>query len=100
MFRRAIFAVITLLAALDAAPAQARIACRAGFQSVGGSQIATPYCQDLYVAQVARTYGVKVSDQTIRNNPNVKREVCRLIGQDNRVFIACGDANSSSRRGF
>ena len=83
-----------------AIPAEARIACRQGYQSVNGSPIATPYCQDQYVADVARTYGIKVSGEAIRNNPNLKRNVCQTIGRDNRVFIACIDANSVGRRGF
>src|SRR5690242_10114771 len=47
--------------------------------------LATPYCQDELVAEVAREYGMKASVQAIRSNPNFKREVCRLIGQDIRV---------------
>lgn len=100
MLRYKIIAAAAILAALSAAPAEARIACSKGFQAVNGSPIATPYCQDQYVAQVARTYGIKVSDEAIRNNPNLKRNVCQTIGRDNRIFLACIDANSGGRRGF
>ena len=48
----------------------------------------------------ARAYGIKVTDEAIRNNPNLKRNVCQSIGRDNRVFIACVDANSFGRRGY
>ncbi len=89
-----------LLAAVTAVPAEARIACSKGYQSVNGSPIATPYCQDQYVADVARTYGIRVSGEAIRNNPNLKRNVCQTIGRDNRIFIACIDANGPGRRSF
>ncbi len=52
-----------------AAPAEAKIVCVKGYQIVSGSPIATPYCQDTLVAQVAREYGYKVSDAAVLNNP-------------------------------
>jgi hypothetical protein len=100
MFRTMQIAALALLGAVSAAPAQAGILCREGYQSVSGQPVATPYCQDQYVAQVARAYGMRVSDSEIRNNPNTKRYVCQHIGRDNRVYIACLDANSNGRRGF
>lgn len=81
-------------------PAEAAIRCSNGFQIVNGSPIATPYCQDALVAQVAQEHGLKVSAAQIRNNPNLKRNVCQYVGRDNRVHIACIDANSVGRRGF
>lgn len=83
-----------------ALPAEARIVCRGEFQVVQGNEISTPYCADNYLASVARQYGVRVSDATIRNNPNRKREVCRFIGHDPRVSLNCSDENSSGHRGF
>ncbi|MGD9869332.1 MAG: hypothetical protein AB7U38_15190 [Hyphomicrobiales bacterium] len=71
-----------------------------GYQIVSGSPIATPYCQDELVAVVAREYGMKVSAAAIRNNPNLKRNVCQHIGRDNRIYVACIDANSVGRRPF
>lgn len=88
------------LMTLSAGPADARIRCVEGNQIVNGSPIATPYCQDELVAQVAREYGMRVSGAAIRNNPNFKRNVCQFVGQDNRVHIACIDANSVGRRPF
>ena len=88
------------LLTLSAGPADARIRCVDGNQIVNGSPIATPYCQDELVARVAREYGMKVSAAAIRNNPNLKRNVCQFVGQDNRVHIACIDANSIGRRPF
>lgn len=81
-----------------AQPALAKIKCLGGNQLVSGSLIATPYCQDELVAHVAREHGMKVSAAAIRNNPNLKRNVCQFVGRDNRIYIACIDANSVGRR--
>jgi hypothetical protein len=81
-------------------PAEARIVCKSGFQMVAGSWIATPYCQDSLVGAVARQHGVKVSDAALMSNPNLKRNVCQLVGRDIRLTTACVDANSQGRRGF
>ncbi len=91
---------VAAVAVLTAAPAEAKIACNKGYQMVSGQPIATPYCQDNYVGEVARAYGIRVSDAEIRNNPNTKRNVCAHVGRDNRIYIACIDANMSGRRGF
>lgn len=85
---------------LGAGPAEAKIRCVDGNQIVNGSLIATPYCQDALVAQVAQERGMKVSAAAIRNNPNLKRNVCQHVGRDNRIYIACIDANSVGRRPF
>jgi len=87
-------AVVLIASAAFAAPADARIVCKGEFQVVNGSHISTPYCRDNYLARVAREYGVKVSDAAVRENPNLKREVCRFVGRDTRVFENCLDQNS------
>ncbi len=74
-----------------ASPAAA-IKCEKGFQRVQGNLIATPYCQDQYLAQVARQYGFKASGSRIRNDPNYKKEICRFVFSDIRVQTACLDA--------
>ena len=76
------------------APAEARIACYKGFQIVNGSPISTPYCQDDLVAAVARQHGSKISADAIRNNPNLKRYVCRFVSNDPRLTEACANENS------
>ena len=58
-----------------ATPADA-IDCDRGFQRVNGQLIATPYCQDEYLAQVARGYGLRATASQLRNNPNFKKEIC------------------------
>jgi hypothetical protein len=70
-------------------PAAAKIECRKGAQRVQGEWLVTPYCQDAYLAEVAREYGVKASAAAIRNNPNFKREVCIIVGHDIRVQQTC-----------
>jgi hypothetical protein len=86
-------AMLVPLAALAAAPAEARIRCVKGYQIVNGQPISTPYCQDALVADVARDHGSRVSADAIRNNPNLKRRVCRFVGSDIRVTEACMNEN-------
>jgi hypothetical protein len=105
--RNARFARAMMLAAVASggatlaasAPASAAIACKNGYQRVQGSDISTPYCQDAYLAEVARTFGVRTSADTIRSNPNAKREVCRLVGRDIRVSSICVDEGPFGRGG-
>ena len=83
---------------LSAVPAAAAIHCTPdGYQIVQGQPLSTPYCQDALLATVARQYGMKASAGSIRQNPNYKREVCRLVGQDIRVQSTCGEVNPNGR---
>lgn len=93
----AAFLALPLLAVANAAPAEAAIRCNNGYQIVNGSEIATPYCQDNLVAQVARQYGFRASEGAVRNNPNYKRELCRYVGRDIRLTTACVDENTGRR---
>jgi hypothetical protein len=80
-------------------PAAAAFRCNKGFQNVQGSEIATPYCQDEYLAEVAREYGIRTSGARIRRDWGHKRQVCRLIGQDIRIQNACvGEQEYRGRR--
>ncbi len=100
---RSTLAVTVLASAMAAAagsPANARIVCDAGYQKVRGDFISTPYCQDQNVAEVARSYGIKTSGAAIRDNPEHKQDVCRLIGRDNRVQQACIGTFPSGRGRF
>jgi hypothetical protein len=91
--------VLTLFAFMvGAAPAAAAISCKDGYQKVSGTFIATPYCQDSLLGDVARASGIRVSNAEIRNNPNIKRDVCRTVGRDNRVYVTCLDSNANGRR--
>jgi hypothetical protein len=81
------------------APAEAGIACVKGFQKVQGNWMSTPYCQDAYVAQVAREYGFSASAEAVRNNPMFKQRLCRFIGQDIRIKESCDEVNPTNRGG-
>jgi hypothetical protein len=74
--------------------ADAKITCSQGYQRVAGNWLATPYCQDAYVAEVAGQYGMRVSAAKIRNNPHYKRDVCLVVGNDIRVKDTCDNVLS------
>lgn len=74
---------------LGAEAASAKIACNGAYQIVKGQPVATPYCEDSYLAAVAREYGMAVSASAVRASPSVKERVCRLVGHDNRAQSAC-----------
>lgn len=79
--------VVALLAM--APPVDAKPVCKEGYRILRGELLSTPYCQDVYLAQVAREYGTRVSARAIMNNPNKKREICQFVGQDIRVKHMC-----------
>lgn len=80
---------------------EARIKCNGPFQIVrGAGEIATPYCEDEYLASVARGYGMRVSARAIRSNPSRKEEVCRTIGHDSRVYDICLNYRDDGRDRF
>lgn len=85
--------IIALAGSVDA-----RIRCNKDYQIVQGNEIFTPYCADNYLAKVAREYGIRVSNSQIRNNPNKKAEVCRLIRHDIRVQDNCPNDSPRGRR--
>jgi hypothetical protein len=69
--------------------AEARIVCEGNFQIVNGLPVSTPYCREATLARVARGYGWRVSDDAIRYSESTKAQVCRAIGNDNRVQEVC-----------
>ncbi len=72
------------------AEAHAGIKCSGQFQVIrGNGQIATPYCEDEYLARVARGYGARVSGAAIRRSTSRKHEICRFVGHDSRVSGIC-----------
>lgn len=85
--------LVILAAALitASAPAAFAIECRGNFQVVNGQEISTPYCRDAHLAKVAG-----VSPDKVRNNPNFKEEVCRHVGNDNRVREACNEMDNDT----
>jgi|SRR5687767_2180225 hypothetical protein len=92
-FVKATPAAMAVLAALAAAaPASAEIKCQEGAQLIQGNWMATPYCQDKLLFEVANARGFKTSFAAIRENPNHKKELCRFLFTDIRVQMTCLDA--------
>jgi hypothetical protein len=87
------------LSVAAAAPAAARIECDGNYQIIKGQPHATPYCQDENLAQVARSYGLRVSGSTMRNSPSEKQRVCAFLGTDIRVREACQGYRQDGRGG-
>ena len=88
------------LTAATTAPATAGIYCEGPYQIIDGASLATPYCEDNYLARVARSYGMRVSNRAVRWNPTAKSEACRLTGHDNRVSDICtGEHKNHYQRG-
>jgi|JRYH01.1.fsa_nt_gb hypothetical protein len=88
---------LAALQSVTAVPAEARIACKDGFQLSGGNWISTPYCNDEHLAQIARRHGVKISGNEVRANPNKKYEVCRFLSGSPTARDYCPSEGSSSR---
>jgi hypothetical protein len=89
---RKILASAVLASGLSMLPqggVQAAITCDGDFQIINGLPVATPYCRELNLAHVARTYGWKVTVEAIRYSESTKAQVCRAIGHDNRVQEIC-----------
>ena len=84
---------VSLMSPSQSTPLEARIVCKNGVQKSSGQWIVTPYCMDALLGKVARQYGMRISDRTLRTNSNRKRHVCRLVGQDIRVRDICRQVN-------
>ncbi|MBM3545122.1 MAG: hypothetical protein FJX44_11610 [Alphaproteobacteria bacterium] len=78
------------LLAVASQPAEARIQCKGNYQVTKYGLIATPYCQEGQIAAVARSYGVRVTDEQVRNDPLTKVNLCYRFGGDVRLKGACG----------
>jgi hypothetical protein len=88
--------MVPLVAGLDAQahPVHAErgaFACQDEFQTVEGQSIATPYCEDAYLAKVAREHGEHVTASALRRSAGLRDETCRLTNSDIRVSAFCGD---------
>jgi hypothetical protein len=87
-----LFAAAALSAAgfLGTSPAEAAIKCQNQYQVIAGTGLVpTPYCEDNYLAAVAREYGIGVSGRAIRASYNLKRSVCYRVGHDHRLNNIC-----------
>jgi hypothetical protein len=91
-------AIVALGAGVALTVPAVAIDCNGPYQIIQGQEMPTPYCEDNYLGAVARSNGVRVSDEEIRQNPNKKGEVCRFVGYDNRVREICWNyLNDDSR---
>lgn len=88
MIRHRHFIQGIFISLLLSTPASA-IQCVKDTQVVNGQLIHSPYCADEYLAKVARGYGIKVTPSQLRNNPNLKKNVCRTVFTDIRVSLIC-----------
>ena len=89
--------LLIIIFAFSAIEASAAIKCSGPYQIIKGQgKIATPYCEDGYLASVARGYGMRVSANTIRHNPHKKDEACRIAGHDIRVSDICAGHRDES----
>ena len=73
---------------LPTSSAHAGIQCSGPYQVVQGRTHATPYCRDLYLAEVARRKGMRVTDAEARSVSG-KNRICRLIGRQLSVRSIC-----------
>lgn len=83
-------ALCAVLLAVCASPSAAKIRCQGIFQINKTGLVSTQICRDRQIARVARSYGWRVSDAEVRNNPLKKVEICQAIGGDTRLQGACG----------
>ena len=90
-------AAIGIALAVSATSAEAGIVCHDGYQVVNGHEISTPYCNDNYIAHVARQYGMKATDEQVRNNPALKDEICRFASSDIRIQHYCPDDHGGDK---
>jgi len=95
MVRTSMWSASIAFLGLSSAYAHAGIICHEGYQVVQGREISTPYCNDNYVAAVARKHGMDVSDSAVRNSPSVKDEVCRWAGHDPRIKEYCNSVDGA-----
>jgi hypothetical protein len=77
------------LSMLDPIAVEARLICKDGYQLVGGSYIATPYCKDLQLVDRARRFGFNAPFAEIRNSPDAKRRLCAYVGRDPELRETC-----------
>jgi hypothetical protein len=90
MTRKTLLMAACFLGVAAAAQPASAIECEGNFQVMNdGNSIASPFCQDGYLAIVANEYGMDVSDRDIRSNYGDKERACRLVGDDIRVREAC-----------
>ncbi|MFM1815043.1 MAG: hypothetical protein RLZ98_1738 [Pseudomonadota bacterium] len=90
-------AAIPAVVLVFTAPADARIRCQGAYQVIDGRFHASPFCGDEHLANVARSYGMRVTGRQIRRNFALKEEACLLVGHDNRAYDVCTGLRQNDR---
>ena len=67
-----IFSSALLLLTKEASAGKYKLTCKGPYQVVQGNLLATPPCENAYIAKVAQSYGYKVSVKQVRNNIHTK----------------------------
>lgn len=84
--------LIAVMPLLAGSAAEARISCSGDYQIVNGSAVATPFCEDHHLAQVARQHGAQASAATIRRSLDAKQSACDVTSGDIRTSETCDSA--------
>ena len=92
-----IFSSALLLLTKEASAGKYKLTCKGPYQVVQGNLLATPPCENAYIAKVAQSYGYKVTVKQVRNNIHKKIEICQHIGHDSRISEYCDEYNSFGR---
>ena len=84
---------ISLFAATNSAEAgRYKLKCKGPYQIINGNLLATPPCEDRYIAKIARSYGYRVTAKQIGNG-NTKALICTNLSHDTRIRPHCGAYN-------
>lgn len=94
------FSSALLLLTNEASAGKYKLKCKGPYQVIQGNLLATPPCENAYIAKVARTYGYKVSAKQVRNNVHKKMEICQHIGHDSRISELCDEYNDFGKPSF
>ena len=81
---------ITALTIPVAEAGRYKLQCEGPYQIVNGDRLATPICQNRYIARVARKYGYRVTGRQLGRNANKKVLICTNLAHDTRIRHNCG----------
>jgi hypothetical protein len=92
-------ALFVFVLVVTSAAAEAKIRCDGRYQVMRhGQPIATPHCEDQYLADLARrAYGVSTTARAVRASVYEKERVCWVVGHDWRVEDICLEFRRDSR---
>lgn len=89
MMRHLALSLAAATLCLAISPAGAALRCKGPYLQTRSGEVRTLFCEDEYLAQVARTRGDTVTGAQIRASFSLKGQVCRLVGNDIRVDDIC-----------